>query len=118
MSEYSPIVKTKRSSVPYKVPAPEDLSVGQIAINFPDKKIYTKDGNNNIINLSDTGQVVDASVDDEKIVLITTPESEDNININFSEIDHNLLKNYNELEHHKLEFKSDLKSYFITDKTL
>lgn len=50
----------KRSSVASKVPLATDLEVGQIALNFPDQKIYTKDGSNNIIELSP--QLTDAQV--------------------------------------------------------
>lgn len=39
----------KKSSVAEKVPLTTDLDVGEVAINLADKKLYTKDGNNAII---------------------------------------------------------------------
>jgi hypothetical protein len=42
----------KKSTVAAKVPLVGDLDQGELAINLTDKKIYTKDGSNNIIELS------------------------------------------------------------------
>jgi len=39
----------KKSSVTEKVPLTTDLDVGEVAINLADKKLFSKDGNNNII---------------------------------------------------------------------
>jgi len=39
----------KRSNVPGKLPSPGDLSVGEFAINFADKRIYTKSPEGDII---------------------------------------------------------------------
>lgn len=42
----------KRSNVANKVPTAVDLDIGELAVNFPDKKLYTKDVSGNIITLS------------------------------------------------------------------
>lgn len=44
----------KKSSVDDKVPLTSDLDVGEIAINLADKKLFTKDGSDNIISLGNT----------------------------------------------------------------
>jgi hypothetical protein len=44
----------KKSSVDDKVPLTTDLDVGEIAINLADKKLFTKDGADNIISLGNT----------------------------------------------------------------
>lgn len=44
-------IQIKRSSVAGKKPLPADLSVGELGINFADKKIYTKDAGNLIVEL-------------------------------------------------------------------
>jgi hypothetical protein len=44
----------KKSSVDDRVPLTTDLDVGEIAINLADKKLFTKDGANNIISLGNT----------------------------------------------------------------
>jgi len=41
----------KKSSVASKVPLSTDLVQGEIAINLTDKKIYTKDNNDTIVEL-------------------------------------------------------------------
>ena len=45
-------VQIKRSSVASKKPQPADIEVGELAVNLADKKLYTKDGGNAIIELS------------------------------------------------------------------
>lgn len=42
----------KKSSVASKVPLASDLEPGEIAINLADKKLYSKDTSNNIIDLT------------------------------------------------------------------
>ncbi len=114
MSEnYNPSVKTKRSNVSGKLPQSTDLKVGQLAINFPDKKIYTKTPEDEIINLGATD--LSLVVDDEKITFQNPPQT-DQI-INFSDIDHDKLKNYDPLEHHKMEWDNDIETYLITENT-
>ena len=39
----------KRSSVAAKVPAATDLDVGELAVNLADRRLYTKDGNGNVV---------------------------------------------------------------------
>lgn len=41
----------KRSSVAGKAPATTDLDVGEIAVNLTDRKIFTKDGAGNVVQL-------------------------------------------------------------------
>lgn len=47
----------KRSTIPGKVPAATDLKSGELAINFPDKKVYSKDNNGQVIVLSEPQKV-------------------------------------------------------------
>lgn len=53
----------KRSNVPGKVPEPTDINTGEIAINFPDKRVYTKNPSGVVVEV--------ASVYDESDVNIT-----------------------------------------------
>lgn len=45
-------IQHKRSAVAGKIPTPAQLAVGEIALNFTDKSIYTKDVSGNILELS------------------------------------------------------------------
>src|SRR5262245_4195970 len=45
-------VQHKRSSVSGSVPNAADLAVGEIAINFPDRYMYTKNGANAVVRLN------------------------------------------------------------------
>jgi hypothetical protein len=45
------VIKIKNSTVPGKVPKPDDIQRAELAINLVDKKIYTKDQNDDIIEL-------------------------------------------------------------------
>ena len=45
-----PIFILKNSLTPGNVPDPTDLMVGEVALNIPDKKIFTKDDNNQIVD--------------------------------------------------------------------
>jgi catechol 2,3-dioxygenase-like lactoylglutathione lyase family enzyme len=49
-------IQHKRSSVPGKVPSPSDLKVGELAVNFPDRAIYTRDPDGNVVRLGGTGE--------------------------------------------------------------
>lgn len=49
------IIKIKRSSLADAIPTTGQLSQGELAINIADKKIYTKDSSDNIVDL--TGNV-------------------------------------------------------------
>lgn len=40
------IIKPKRSSVVGKIPTTNDIDIGEIALNMADSKIYYKDSNN------------------------------------------------------------------------
>ena len=48
-------LKIKRSNIAGRVPTSIDLDVGELAINFPDKKIFTKDPAGQIIELGGSG---------------------------------------------------------------
>ena len=58
-------VQHKRSSTASNTPSAAQLEIGEIAINFADKKIYTKDASNNIILIG--------SADDEVVISTTAP---------------------------------------------
>jgi hypothetical protein len=44
-------VQIKRSSVAGRVPTASDIDVGQLAVNFTDKRFFTKDGSNTVIDV-------------------------------------------------------------------
>lgn len=50
-------IRIKRSSIPGKVPQVQDLSPGELAVNFFDGKLYTlkDDGTQSIVELSGGG---------------------------------------------------------------
>jgi hypothetical protein len=51
----------KKSSVEGKIPLAGDLSIGELAINLFDKKLYSKDGNGVIIELTGgSGSIIDS----------------------------------------------------------
>ena len=50
-------MKHKRSSVAGNAPDAADIETGELAINFPDAALYTKDGSGNIIELSITDSI-------------------------------------------------------------
>lgn len=49
----------KRSSIASNAPATTDIGVGELAINFADKKLFTKDGTNAIIELDGSAKWTD-----------------------------------------------------------
>ncbi len=51
------IIKPKRSSVASSIPAPISLEVGELAINIPDGKLYTKATDGTIKELGGAGSV-------------------------------------------------------------
>lgn len=51
---------TKNSSTALSVPTAGDLSQGELAVNVTDKKLYTKDSLNNIVELVSTNDFTDA----------------------------------------------------------
>jgi hypothetical protein len=51
------IIKPKRSSVASSIPAPVSLEVGELAINIPDGKLYTKATDGTIKELGGAGSV-------------------------------------------------------------
>jgi hypothetical protein len=48
------VISPKKSSVGGKVPVPQDLEVGEIAVNLIDRVIYAKDGTGTVITLGAT----------------------------------------------------------------
>ena len=55
----------KRSSVSAKVPLASDLSAGELAINLADKRLFSKDGAGNVINVTvDAGHITSGSLAD------------------------------------------------------
>lgn len=46
------VIKPKRSNSALSTPTVNDLEIGEIAVNVPDKVIYIRDGNGNITTLS------------------------------------------------------------------
>jgi hypothetical protein len=64
----------KKSTVAAKVPLVGDLDQGELAINLTDKKIYTKDGSNNIIELSPNYDTTTSSTGYFKVSVGTTAQ--------------------------------------------
>lgn len=52
----------KRSSVAGKVPLATDLSVGEIAVNLADNKLYTKDGSGNVLHINQGAPVANGAI--------------------------------------------------------
>jgi hypothetical protein len=48
-------IKHKNTSAPGKVPQPADIERGEIAVNLADKKLFTKDVNDTIVELGGGG---------------------------------------------------------------
>jgi hypothetical protein len=55
-------VLIKKSSVPSKVPQPNDLEFGELAINYADGKLYYKNASNNIESFEQTLFITNLSV--------------------------------------------------------
>jgi hypothetical protein len=53
----------KNSSVPSKVPTTDNINIAELAINLADKRIYTRDANDNIISLNVTPDELQAVLD-------------------------------------------------------
>ena len=51
------VIKPKRSAVPASVPTSGQLEIGELAINIPDGKLYTKDSTGIIRELGGAGSV-------------------------------------------------------------
>jgi len=51
------VIKPKRSSVASSIPSPVNLEVGELAINIPDGKLYTKATDGTIKELGGAGSV-------------------------------------------------------------
>jgi hypothetical protein len=52
----------KRSSVAGKIPLANDLSVGEIAVNLADAKLYSKDAGGNVISVGGGGGVAGGAI--------------------------------------------------------
>ena len=51
------VIKPKRSTVPSSIPTAGNLEVGELAINIPDGKLYTKNTDGTIKELGGAGSV-------------------------------------------------------------
>ena len=51
------VIKPKRSLVPASIPTSGSLEVGELAINIPDGKLYTKNSSNTVVELGGAGSV-------------------------------------------------------------
>lgn len=51
------VIKPKRSTIPSSVPTAGNLEVGELAINIPDGKLYTKNTDGTIKELGGAGSV-------------------------------------------------------------
>ena len=49
------VIKPKRSAVPASIPTSGQLEIGELAINIPDGKLYTKDSTGTIRELGGAG---------------------------------------------------------------
>ena len=47
-----PTILPKKSSVPNRIPAAGDLQVGELALNLPDRRIYSKDATGQVFHFS------------------------------------------------------------------
>lgn len=79
-----PPIQFKRSSTFGLEPNPSNLEVGELAINFPSSKIYTKDSDGNIVTLGFSSSASDSDVSyfvDSEGTLISEEKREPNITI-------------------------------------
>lgn len=60
------LVTIKRSNVANKQPTAADLAVGELAVNFPDRRLYTKDPANAIVSI--TGDSWNGDITDINLV--------------------------------------------------
>lgn len=67
-------IQHKRSTSAGAVPTTGQLATGELALNLTDKKIYSKDGSGNVVEMSPT-VIADASVTVAKISATGTPSS-------------------------------------------
>ena len=49
------VIKPKRSETASSIPSTSDLAVGELGINTADKKIYTKNSSNVIVEVANSG---------------------------------------------------------------
>ena len=83
MADLAPI-QFKRSSTLGLEPNPNDIAVGELAINFPSSKIFSKDSDGNIVTLGLSTEIIDSDVSyrvDSEGVLLSTSRREANITI-------------------------------------
>ena len=57
------VIKSKRSETASSIPSTSDLAVGELGINTADKKIYTKNSSNVIVEVANSG-VTEATATD------------------------------------------------------
>lgn len=74
----------KKSSVPAKVPGPEDLSPGELAVNTADVKVYMKNSANAVVAINDWGSIANKPDFESEYVtydLLTTAENPDTTDV-------------------------------------
>jgi hypothetical protein len=79
-------IKFMRSDVVGKIPQSGDLEVGELAINLPDRCMYTKDGSGNIVKIaSANGAVVSVNGETGTVVLDTDDIDEGTLHLYFTD---------------------------------
>ena len=58
------VIKPKRSETASSIPSTSDLAVGELGINTADKKIYTKNSSNVIVEIANGVGVSEATATD------------------------------------------------------
>lgn len=69
-----PKVITKHTNEASKVPEPPDLEQGQLGVNIPDGKIYTKNSNNDIVLVAEKNNGSSGSSEFSFIEFSPTPD--------------------------------------------
>jgi len=62
------VIKTKRSTVPASVPLAGSLEIGELAMNIPDGKFYTKDQFGSVLEVGGAGAITLQGVTDNSAV--------------------------------------------------
>ena len=61
--------KHKSSNVTGKVPVAGEILEGEIAVNFPDKAIYTKTPSGEVVRLNPLAELTTAKIEDPTTIL-------------------------------------------------
>ena len=62
------VIKPKRSTVPAYVPPAASLEIGELAMNIPDGKLYTKDQYGSVLEVGGAGAITLQGVTDNSAV--------------------------------------------------